>query len=136
MSYRCSAVELHSITPVTLPVTPVTLPLVLQIEDAAQVPAGHSLLDTFAGHCDYHRKEMSDCGIIVLKLNMLRLAGYTETPLDWLLPVTAQQKRQHQTCVVQVTFRGLACQPVLATWFPVCYYAVLELQFLEEMVWQ
>lgn len=75
----------------------------LQIEGAAQVPAGHSLFDNFASHWGYRAKEKSDCGIIVVELNMLRLAGCTQCPLYWLLPMTDEQKHKYKTCVVQVS---------------------------------
>ena len=76
--------------------------VVSQIELAAQVPAGHSLFDDLAAHCDHRAKEQSDCGIIVLKLNMLRLAGHLESPICWLLPLTAQQKVDFGSCIVKV----------------------------------
>ena len=80
------------------------MPVALQIEDTSQLPPDHSILSDFSAYHDsYRAKERSDCGIIVLKLNMLRLAGHTEVPLHWLLPLTEQQKLNYESCTIQAS---------------------------------
>ena len=75
----------------------------MQIEDASRLPSEHSILSDFSAYYDSFRanNERSDCGIIVLKLTMLRLAGHTEVPLHWLLPLTEQQKLKYESCAIQ-----------------------------------
>lgn len=111
-----------------------------QIEAASQVPAGHSLFDEFSAQCGYKAKKQSDCGIIVLKLNMLRLAGHIKVPVHWLLPLTAQQKLKYESCIVQVdvhhTLDFCVCpstQKDIPFYRGVLYY--VRLQLLLNVVW-
>lgn len=79
-----------------------TASFILQIELASQVPVGHSVFDDFGSHSGYRAKELQDCGILVLKLNMLRLAGCSCVPLVWLLPLNAEQEKLFAKSEVQV----------------------------------